>query len=258
MRAAPDAQILDALRLMQLQLPVSPTEITQQYRKLALLWHPDRNVSDPSATERMQGLNSAMELLTGVNLSDLTGTEIDAVRYERILHRESSCTRVGERMVGIEAMVVLGGSEASAADWIYAADYSVLGDRVYIAGYSGKVVVLSRDGQPERVYDIGAVPRRIYDTGPHLYLVTDTRLYVINGDRLECLIEVSDGAQVVPTETGFALLRDNVLEWHSPEGRRMGALHARHPIRRAYHDGRSLRVETRQHRAVVTGAQRWW
>lgn len=258
MHAAPDSQILEALRLMQLELPVSPEDITHQYRRLALIWHPDRNVEDPTATERMQRLNVAMELLTGIDLSSMARNDIESATYQRIIHRDSFHAQTERGALGFEIVMSIGGSEASAADWVYAAAYSAAGDQVYLAGYSGKVVALSSEGTPGRVYDIGAVPRGIYDTGSHLYLLTDTRLYVLAGDRLECLKDVSGGAHLIPTENGFALLGETTLEWHSPEGRRLGGLHARHPIRRAYHDGTSLVLETRQHRAVVAGAQPWW
>jgi hypothetical protein len=248
MHTGPDSEILDALRFMQLELPVSPDEITRQYRRLALLWHPDRNLTDATATERMQRLNLAMELRTGSDLHGIGAQEIESASFGKVLF--------GTPGSGVWAQLV--GPETLAADWIDAADYSASGDRVYLAGHSGKVVVLSSLGVPERVYDIGRTPRRVYDVGSHLYVLTDTRLYVLAGDRLEWLQDLEGDEHLIATSSGFALLGEKTLEWHAPDGRLMGGLRTLHPIRRAFHDGASLVVETRQHRATVAGTPSWW
>ena len=72
----------------------------------------------------------------------------------------------------------VGVGELQAADWIYAAAFGGPGSGAYLAGYSGRVVEVDSAGVAVRAYDIGAVPRRIVDTGDYLYILTDTRLYV--------------------------------------------------------------------------------
>ena len=259
-RAGTSAEVEAALRRMELELPVTPADITRQYRTLAMRWHPDRNAGDSTATARFQELGAAMELLTGADLSRLSGGEIERVTYEQVL----STVRVtvpdglgGVLDTGISFSVTMGVSETFASDWIYAANLGRDG-RAFLAGYSGKVVVVSPTGIPERVYDIGAVPRHIVDAGEHLYILTDTRLYVLAGDRLEALVDVYGAGDVVVADRGFALLEPKALTWFTPSGQRIGAVRTKDPLRRAVSVPRGMIVETRQHRAIVHGAPSWW
>lgn len=257
-RAGTSAEVAEALTLMELGLPLTPDEITRQYRVLAMRWHPDRNPGDPNATARFQQLRAAMELLTGANLAGLSGRELEQVTYEKIISTSRMSVpdgRGGEVAIGFTFS--MGASEKSASDWIYAANIGKDG-RAFLAGYSGKVLVVSPQGIPERVYDIGAVPRHIADTGEHLYILTDTRLYVLAGDRLEALVDVYGASDVVVGDTGFALLEPKAMTWFTPAGKRMGAVRCKDPIRRVISTSAGLVVETRQHRALVTGAPEWW
>ena len=47
----------------------SPAELKRAYRRLAMRWHPDRNV-DPLATERFKQIRAAYEQLLAVDLPD--------------------------------------------------------------------------------------------------------------------------------------------------------------------------------------------
>jgi len=257
-RAGTSAEVEAALRLMELELPLTPDDVTRQYRALAMRWHPDRNPLDPGATARFQELGAAMELLTGADLSRLTGREVEQVTYEQVL----STVRVpvpdgrgGE--VEMSFSISMGVGEKFASDWIYAANLGKDG-RAYLAGYSGKVAVVSPQGIPERVYDVGAVPQHIVDAGEHLYVLTDTRLYVLAGDRLEALVDVYGAADVVVADRGFALLEPKALTWFTPSGQRVGAVRTKDPLRRAVSVPQGMIIETRQHRAIVHGAPAWW
>lgn len=240
---------------MELQLPVSPEEVTQQYRKLALRWHPDRNPGDATATARFQSLRQAFELLTGIDVRGLSAGQTEAITYQKVL-QESTVNIPGGGTIGISFS--LGASEKSAADWIYAANFASTGNGAYVATYSGKVIQLSDDGMPIRVYDIGSVPRHIADTSGHLYLLTDTRLYVLEEDRLTALVDVFEQGELIIGDTGFGLLDSKSFSWFSPTGSRLGVIRSRDPIRRVMSTEQGLLVETRQHRARVPGAQSWW
>lgn len=120
------------------------------------------------------------------------------------------------------------------------------------------MVVVSPQGTPERVYDIGSVPRHISDAGEHLHILTDTRLYVLAGDRLEALVDVYGASDVVVGDRGFALLEPNAVTWYTPEGRRVGSVETKDPLRRVLSTSSGLVVETRQHRARITGTPSWW
>lgn len=57
----------DALQLLGLAPAASPNEIRRAYRKLALLWHPDRHALNPQrrkhAEERFKGISAAYQHL---------------------------------------------------------------------------------------------------------------------------------------------------------------------------------------------------
>jgi len=254
-RAGTSNDVDEALRLMNLSYPVTPDSVTQQYRRLAMQWHPDRNPGDGEAVPRMQRLNAAMELLTGVDLSSVSGDQVETATYQRILSTHLVDVPGGGRL---QISIGLGMSEKSAADWIYAANFGWRDNRVFVASYSGKVVEVSSSGTPVRVYDIGAVPRHIADTGAFLYLLTDTRLYVLAGERLEGVIDVFDRGDLLLADRGFGLLGTRLFTWFSPEGRRIGGASTKDPIRRVFSTDSGLVIETRQHRGTIAGAPPWW
>jgi hypothetical protein len=225
-----EAQISEALQFMNISLPASPDDVKRKYRSLAKEWHPDLNPGDPAATKRMQRLTAAAELLTGVDLLKLR--DMEDLRYGK--HLSTSECQAG---IGVSVSLVLSGT--TAADWIYAANFAGLTHRAFVAGYSGRVIVLDENGEALRAYDIGAVPRRIVDTGDFLYILTDTRLYILMEDKLCALIDVHDEGELVVGQTGFGLLGNKRFRWFNvtPEG---------------------TVVETRQHRAVISGIPYWW
>lgn len=251
--AGTSAEIQNAFNVMELRLPILPEDVVQQYRKLAMRWHPDRNPGDPTATARFQELANAMELLTGSDLSKLSRAESERVTYEQVLWTSAGSTNLPE---GVAITISLGVGEAFASDWIYAAN---LGDdgRAFLASYSGKVVVISAAGNPERVYDIGSVPRQVVEAGDRFYILTDTRLYALCADRLEALIDVFQ-ADIVVADTGFALIEKKTLTWFSSSGERIGSVRTKDPLRRAFYSIDGLVIETRQHRALIVGALPWW
>jgi hypothetical protein len=65
-QAGAGAEVRRALALLELALPVTPLQIKSRYRELAMRRHPDLNDS-PQAHEQMILLNSAFELLSGID-----------------------------------------------------------------------------------------------------------------------------------------------------------------------------------------------
>jgi hypothetical protein len=92
----------------------------------------------------------------------------------------------------------------------------------------------------------------------HLYILTDARLYILAGERLDGLVDVSDGGQLLTGESGFGLLEAKAFSWFSVTGERAGVVRTRDPIRRVLSTADGLVVETRQHRARIGGALAWW
>jgi DnaJ domain len=250
-RFATSSELGSALALMNLSLPLRPEQVKRRYRELALQWHPDHNHGRPQAQERMKALNCAVELLTGLDLSILPGS--GAATFVR--DEDRSELDLGGSKVTV--MFSFGG-ELLACDWIYAADFAAHSDAVYLGGYSGRVVMTDPDGEGLRVYDIGSPPKRITDTGDYLYILTHTRLYVLRDDSLHALIDTLESGELVLAKGSFGLLENKRLRWFSKEGDYLGSVLSKDPIRRVYCAADAMVVETRQRRAVISGAPPWW
>lgn len=251
-RVGPSSEVMQALELLDVALPVSPEDITRAYRRRALEWHPDRHPDDPSSVRRMQELNAAMALLRGTDVAALTVSQIAQVTmYEDLTSRQ---TTAGPSGIALTMSIMVG--PLHAADWIYAANFGE--GRVYLAGYSGRVVEVTIDGSPVRAYDIGIVPRHVAQTSRYLYVLTDTRLYVLNGDQLVALLDVFEQGRLIVADAGLGLLTQKSFTWLSPSGQVIGAVHSRDPIRRTLRTSEGLVIESRQRRALVQGAPAWW
>ena len=246
------ADVDRALALMGLSLPFTPEALKRRYRELAKQWHPDLNPDDPRAGEQMKTLTGAAEVLTGVEASALsryTGATFVREIGRTELHADGNSFTVS---IGMQV------GELHASDWIYAAGFSARSDAVYLAGYSGRVVLVDQHGAGTRAYDIGSVPRRIVDTGDYLYLLTDTRLYVLRDESLHALVDTFDAGDVIVTQTAFGLLEKKRLRWYREDGRYLGTILSKDPIRRVYATDGGMAVETRQRRALVEGVPTWW
>jgi len=241
-----------ALKLMELTLPITPEEVKSRYRTLAKQWHPDLNPGDVGANEKMKSLSAAAAVLTGIEASALP--KYTGAVFGQELHR--STIEAGGHTFTITMGIQAG--EKFAADWIYAASFAGSSNGAYLAGYSGRVIEVNERGEGLRVYDIGAVPRQIIDTGTHLYLLTDTRLYVMRGDALHALIDTFDGGELLVAQSGFGLLEKKRMRWFTPDGTYAGSVVTKDPIRRVYFSQDHLVVETRQTRATIKGAPAWW
>lgn len=253
-RTGASADVLAALNLMELTLPVSPEAITRQYRVLALRWHPDRNPNDPHATRSFQELGAAMELLTGIDVSRLSGSEIERVVYQEVLHQSVVRLPQGINVTVSMSMQISG---AFAADWIYAANFADEGNSTFLGGYSGRIVEVSADGLPLCIYDIGTVPRQVARTSSHLFILTATRLYIVRESELVALVDIFEQGKLIIGNRGFGLLQPKHFQWFTHTGQLLGEVKTRDPIRRTYFGEEGLVLETRTHRAAVGGAHSW-
>jgi len=113
-------------------------------------------------------------------------------------------------------------------------------------------------GKGLRVYDSGAVPRQIIDTGTYRKRLTYTGLYVMRGDALQGVIDTFYGVELLVAESGFGLLEKKRMRWFTPDGTYAGSVVTKDPIRRVYFSQDHLVVETRQTRASIKDAPAWW
>jgi hypothetical protein len=242
----------NALALMKISLPFTPEDLKKRYRELSKQWHPDLHPENPDAKKQMQELNAAAEILTGIDPSALP-------RYTgAVYQKDFQKTEINAGGLKFTVSMGMQMGELQAADWIYAASFAAKSDMSYLAGYSGKIVLVDENGEGVRAYDIGCVPCRIVDTSDYLYLLTDTRLYVLRNDALHALIDTFDGGDLVVAQTGFGLLERNRFRWFREDGKYLGSVVSKEPLRRVYSIEGGIAVETRQKRAVIQGVQNWW
>ena len=233
-------EISDALSLMQLELPLTQEDIKRQYRRLAMEWHPDRNPKDPASNRRMQRLNDAIAILTGIDATVLNVSDRATIHYRRTkpdLEIDYGLLRI---------QLSIGGP---GLDWIYSSAFGFGDKYLYLGGYSGKIAQVTQEGIPRTVIDVGNTPRQIVDTGEYLFIRTDARLYIV-GPSLN-LIEMLDiyrKADFVVTPLGFAMVANKNVQWFTPSGAQIAEIRSKHPIRAVYVSGERLDIETRQHR----------
>ena len=254
-RTGVSAEIHAALALMELSLPTSPQDVAQQYKVLAKQWHPDKNQGKSEFTRKFQDLNSAMELLTGMDLSALSRSQIEHTSAEQLLHKIVIPVGAGHSVTLTFSLQMSG---SFAADWIYAANFAHQGEGSFLASYSGRVVEMNAQGQPLRVFDVGSVPTQITQTPAGLYILTPTRLYILHQGRLQALVDVYDQGRLVVTDRGFGLLQSKLFRWFTPYGMELGGVQTKDPIRRVFYANGHLTIETRSHSALVEGNGAWW
>ena len=239
-------EVEEALRLFDLSLPVSPVDIKRKYRVLAFVHHPDRSPGSSHATEKMKALNRAFEVLTGVDPNTLGFEETDTTYFAR-----DEPDQVIE-VAGIRLDITM--ARETPQDWVYAASFAATNGGAYVATYSGKVILLSREGGALVVYDIGTCPSEIVDIGRFTYFLTPTRLYVVeDGNKLAAFLDVYQQGRLIVSQSGFGLLTSKRFRWFTVDGTKVGELVARDPIRAIHAAEDGTIVQTRQYQVKVCG-----
>ena len=217
-----------ALDVMGLKMPVTPDEVRRRYRQLVRELHPDL---DPGNEERMKAVNVASEQLTGLEPGQLDGSDTGGGGFE----------------------IVISFGAAAQADWIYAAAFSGNGQTALLGSYSGRVVRVDRGGTPVEIYDVGSVPVRIVETDAFLYIMTATRLYVLQEDRLMALEDCASKCDLLVDGGLVLLVETKGVRVLTEDGRALGIALTKAPIRRAYVDEGDLVIETRTQRGRFHG-----
>jgi len=227
---------------MGLSLPVAHEAIRSNYRNLAKKWHPDLNPSDADSTRKMQALNRAFSILTGIDPLSLQLQAREVVDYRRT----KPDLVIDSGLIKLEISF----GDSPPLDWIYTSSFAADREHIFVGSYAGKIVKLDALGVPIAAIDVASVPRSIFDIGQYLYILTDTRMYVVGRNyELVNLIDIHQRGKLITAPQGFGLMANKSLQWYSLSGEESTEIRTKHPIRAAYYTGSGIIVETRQHRA---------
>ena len=246
-------EVFKALAFMDLSLPVTSEQIRNQYRELSKKYHPDLNPNIPDKGEMMKMLNIHHDVLTGIDSAELSkDPNKPHITYRRTKPDSVENFRFTKDNMSYEVSIEIN-TGSPALDWIYAAAIANEKGGTYLGTYSGKVIKLDSMGEPEFALDVANVPREIIEVGDYLYILTATRLYIVNEKKaLVNLIDVHNQGKLAVSPEGFGLYANNSLSWYTPTGDYKFTLVTKHPLRTFYIINSFMVVETRQHRAFIS------
>ena len=192
----------------------------------------------------MQDINRAFSVMTGIDPNSLEIKEKIVFDYMKKPDYEYT---IGEIRVSL-AM-----NWGIPQDWIYASGFAKDQEHVYLGTYNGKIVKVHKNGMPQSIHDVSNTPRSIIDTGDYLYILTDTRLYILrNGEELVEVIDVMMKEKLIVGDESFGFLGKKFIRWFDESGKEIGMLKTKNPIRAVYPGLNCVNVETRQHNAVLS------
>ncbi len=112
---------------------------------------------------------------------------------------------------------------------------------------------MDRKGSPTTIYDVGSAPVKIVETESFLYVMTTTRLYVLDGDSLVALQDCSPKCDLLVSGGMILLVEGKGIRVFTEDGWPLGIALTKAPIRRAYVDNGDVVVETRTQRGRFRG-----
>jgi len=252
-RVGTSQEVFNALAFMGLSLPVTREQIRNRYRELSKQYHPDLNPNIPDRGEMMKSLNINHDVLTGIDSNELSkNPNKEYISYRRTKPDSVEKLIFSKNNVTFQVTIEIN-TGGPALDWIYAAAISNKSGGTYLGTYSGKVIKIDASGEPEFALDVANVPRELIEVGDLLYILTDTRLYIVNGEKaLVNLIDVHNLGKLAVSPEGFGLYANKSLSWYTPSGEFKLSLATKHPLRTFYIINGFMVVETRQHRAYIS------
>lgn len=240
-------ELVEALNILELSLPVRIEDVKKQYRILAKAYHPDHNPNNALASEKMRKLIDAFKIVTGIDPDMLDLNE----NVEKIVFKKSKPDYVHDMGLFRLEVTINGGN---AQDWIYCACLKSGGSGAYLGTYSGKVFDIDASGMATLVYDPGECPNEIIDTELYLYLVTSTRLYIIKKpDALVAMVDIYNQGTVLVAGKIILLIDNKKIQWYDNTGSKLGEVTSTSPIRAIDECDRGLIVYTNQNSTIING-----
>jgi hypothetical protein len=234
-------QIVKDLELFDLSLPIDPIEVKSAYRRLAFQKHPDRNPTDPNATEQMQLINAAFERITGIDPSTISLEGEEETYFTRTAESIKNDPRASAWM------------NPFVQDWIVETAWSNNGD-IVIASHEGKIMVLSAEGEIKLAYDIGQYPRQIHAHNQRIYIACATRLWVVENRRILSFTDIFNKGTLSFSSNGFGLIQAKHVRWFDAFGSQVSAIESRDPIRIFAVTNDGAVIYSRTHYAKIAGA----
>lgn len=247
-KVAPKTEIEEALKFMGLSFPYNHEDVKIRHRELAKKYHPDLNPNDKHSKSKFQKLQSYYEYLTGSKPPQIQEEKVTAYYRDDSTYSKTEIPGIGVLEMGM----MYGG--LAGVDWIYSASFSNKTDNAFIGTYSGRIIELDPYGNAINVFDIGNVPDSIIETEDSLYILTGTRLYIINDNKLSSLQDVFEQGKLLINQKGFGLLSNKKLQLFSNNGKKLLEVISKDPIRKISIEVDKLNIETRQDKAELIRA----
>lgn len=218
---APDVN--EALSLFKLDLPCSRETIKSKYFNLSKRLHPDLHPEDQNAHIKMTKLNAAHELLKNINPEKPD-------YYEALLNIRS---------------------DIDYFNWISTLCFNKNGEKLYFGTIGGKIVEINLYGKPIKYSDIDNPPSKIFPGKQNIYVLTDTRLYIINNYNLINIKDIYNQGNIKIHQQGFWISSKNKVQFFSSYGKLKFEMLSTNPIRSIYFENYNLIVKSRRSKAII-------
>ena len=211
-----DPEVSQALSILGLQGAPTHDEIKDQFRHLALKYHPDKNPNDPNANEKTKLIVWAYRKLADEDLqSALSGLDDIEYYYKTI---SESTIEIKDFGISLKVTMSIGGN----GDWIYASCISENADCIYLGCYSGKVYCVNNNGMVLKTYVTDDAIRKIEFYQGLLYIQTSYGLYIISENKVLNHIDIGDGELSSYTPWGFIIKKGLVISLFDHPGNLIG------------------------------------
>jgi hypothetical protein len=195
------AQFEADLATLDLTRPVTQSAVRHSFQQMIKKYHPDRNQSNPEATEMTIDLIQAYERLSEEGVEHALDGLDDADSYYKIIS-EFTVDLLGLN-TGLTVTMSMGGD---GRDWIYASSVTEKAERIYLGTYEGNVYSVSKYGDVQKTFDTGETSIAVKESSEHLYIQSFDSLKIFQRDQLIRRLPLEFGSHVVLGQEGFLYL----------------------------------------------------